>query len=275
MARTVADAAILLGAMTGVDHEDPVTEESNGRSLSDYTRFLDPKGLNGKRIGIEKKPQSENRYINALFEQAVALMKARGAVVVETEYVDAINKLGEAEFAVLQVEFRETLNRYLGRIKGSVKSLKDVIQFNASHAGETMPYFGQDILESSEAKGGLESKEYLDAYEKSHRGSREILGKVMETHRLDALCGITAGPPCSIDLIYGDRWGDVSSTTPAAISGYPHISIPCGMVHGLPVGLSFFGPAYSEPVLISIGYAYEQASRKRVVPRLLERYEGS
>jgi amidase len=274
MARSVADAAVLLSGMIGVDDEDPVTRESKGKAYGDYRQFLDPKGLEGKRIGIEKKPQSENRYINALFEEAVSLMKLQGAEIVRTEYVDAINGMGEAEFTVLQYEFRETLNRYLDTTQGTVRSLADVIRFNADKQDKAMPYFGQDVLESSDAKKGLESREYLDALSKSRDGSREILDHILVSGRLDALCGITAGPPCSIDVIYGDRWGDVSSTTPAAVSGYPHISVPCGMVHGLPVGLSFFGRSYSEPLLISIAFAYEQASRKRVPPGFVERYEG-
>jgi amidase len=202
-------------------------------------------------------------------------MRSSGAIVVETEYVEAINGLGEAEFTVLQYEFRETLNSYLRGVRGPVRSLKDVIEFNKKNADVMMPYFGQDVLESSETKVGLDSKEYLDALRKSRDGSREILNKVMEADHLDALCGITAGPPCSTDVIYGDQWGNVSSTTPAAISGYPHVSVPSGMVHGLPVGLSFFGLPYTEPLLIGIAHAYEQLSAKRVPPRFETRYEGS
>jgi amidase len=274
MARTVADAAVLLGAMTGVDEADSVTKENSGKTQKDYRAFLDPNGLKGKRIGVEKKPQSENRYINGLFDDALSLIRARGATIIEIEFIDAISALGEAEFTVLQFEFRETLNRYLATANQRVKSLKDVIEFNKQNADKAMPYFGQDVLESSDAKSGLDSGEYTEALRKSHVGSRELIERLMTDSRLDAICGITAGPPCSTDVIYGDRWGDVSLTTPAAISGYPHISVPCGMVHGLPVGLSFFGRAYSEPLLIAIGYAYEQASRKRAIPAFLDRYDA-
>ncbi len=274
MARTVADAAALLGAMTGVDDADVITRESPGKAHADYTQFLDLNGLKGKRIGIEKKPQSENRYINVLFDRAIATLKAQGATVVEVDFIDKFSDLGEAEFTVLQFEFRETLNRYLSGAKAKVKSLRDVIEFNKQNPEKAMPYFGQDILESSEAKGGLDNAEYREALKKSSTGSREIFEAVMGGDQLDAICGITAGPPCSIDVIYGDQWGNVSATTPAAISGYPHISVPCGMVHKLPVGLSFFGRAYSEPSLIAIAYAYEHATVNRAVPGLVERYLG-
>jgi amidase len=267
MARTVKDVAILLGVMTGADTADAVTKESNGKTFSDYTKFLDANGLKGKRIGIDKKPQGDNQYMHELIKKAIELMKQQGAEIVEIEYNDKIGKLGDAEFLVLQYEFKDGLNKYLSSANANMKTLADVIAFNKKNEDKAMPYFKQETLESSDKKGGLDSKEYKDALQKSHVESRQIIDDVIKQNKLDAICGLTMGPACSIDTIYGDRWGDVFLTMPAAVTGYPHISIPCGMVYELPVGLSFFGPAYSEPLLISIGYAYEQASKNRVVPK--------
>ena len=147
-----------------------------------------------------------------------------------------------------------------------VKSLKEVIAFNNDNEDSAMPYFKQELLESSSAKKSLNDKKYLEAYEKSHIGSKKILDTIFSNYKLDAICGITMGPTCSIDTIYGDRWGDYSLTAPAAMSGYPHMTVPCGAVYDLPVGLSFFGTAYTEDKLIAIAYAYEQTSKKRVKP---------
>ena len=272
MARTVADAATLLGAMAGVDERDPVTNESAGKAEKDYTKFLLRDGLRGKRIGIETKTPSGNRYINQLFAAAVAIMEKEGAGLIEVSFMEQLNELGDAEYLVLQYEFKETLNRYLAGTNRPVRSLADLIAFNSADPERMMPYFGQEILELSETRGGLDTPEYQDALKRSRDGSRAIIDRVMQENRLDALCGITAGPACSTDLVYGDRWGDVSLTSPAAMSGYPHITVPCGLVHGLPVGLSFFAGAYGEGALIELGYAYEQSSRMRVVPLMRERF---
>ncbi len=265
MARTVKDAAILLGILSGIDDTDSITNESKGKSFSDYTQFLDSNALKGKRIGIEKKPQGNNQFINALLEDAIHLLKQKGAIIIEIEYVDKINAFSEAEFEVMQFEFKEGLNQYLSTAGAKVKSLKEVIAFNTANEDKAMPYFKQEILESSNLKLGLDEKTYTQALNKSHNGSKKILDTVFYENKLDAICGITMGPACSIDLIYGDRWG-YSLTMPAAASGYPHITVPGGKVYNLPVGLSFFGTAYSEPKLIGIAYAYEQASKNRVKP---------
>ena len=265
MARNVKDAAILLGALSGIDDTDSITNESKGKSFSDYTQFLDPNALQGKRIGIEKKPQGNNKFINALLEDAIHLLKQKGAIIIEIEYVDKINAFSEAEFEVMQYEFKEGLNHYLSTANTKVKTLKEVIDFNKGNEDKVMPYFKQETLESSNLKGGLEKKEYTEALNKSHNGSKKILDSVFYENKLDAICGITMGPACSIDLIYGDRWG-YSLTMPAAATGYPHITVPSGKVYDLPVGLSFFGTAYSEPKLIGIAYAYEQASKNRIKP---------
>jgi len=265
MARTVTDAAILLGVLSGIDTADLVTEESKGKSFTDYTQFLDLNAMKGKRIGIEKKAQGDNQFINLLLEKSLNILKQNGAIIVEIDYIDQIGALGDAEFEVLQYEFKDGLNHYLSTANTKVKTLKDVIDFNIVNEDKSMPYFKQEILESSNLKSGLNDKKYIDALNKSHMGSKKILDSVFLKNNLDAICGITMGPACSIDLIYGDRWG-YSLTTPAAVSGYPHITVPGGKVYDLPVGLSFFGTAYSEPKLVGIAYAYEQASKNRTKP---------
>ncbi len=268
MARTVTDAAILLGAMAAVDQDDAITLESKGKAQKDYTTFLDVNALKGKRIGIEKKPQGNNKYINALLDDAIKLLKKQGAVIIEIDYLDKINALGQAEFEILQYEFKDGLNNYLATANAKVKNLKEVIDFNTANEDKAMPYFKQETLESSNLKKGLDDKKYVDALTVSFEGSKGILDTVFKENKLDAICGITMGPACSIDVIYGDRWGGYSLTSPAAASGYPHITVPNGMVYDLPVGLSFFGTPYTEGQLIGLGYAYELASKKRLKPAL-------
>ena len=266
MARTVTDAAILLGAMAAIDQDDVVTLESKGRAQKDYTTFLDINALKGKRIGIEKKPQGDNKYINALLEDAIDLLKKQGAIIVEIDYIEKFEALGQAEFEVLQYEFKEGLNSYLASANAKVKNLTEVINFNINNEDKAMPYFKQETLESSNEKKGLNDKKYLEALKVSFEGSKDILKTVFEENKLDAICGITMGPACSIDMIYGDRWGGYSLTSPAATSGYPHITVPNGMAYDLPVGLSFFGTPYTEGELIGLGFAFEQASKKRLKP---------
>jgi amidase len=265
LTRTVKDAAILLGAMTGVDSDDAITKESDGKAQADYTKFLIADGLKGKIIGIDKK-KSENQFLNKLLEQAVILMKQQGATVIEIEYLDKINKNGDAEFDVLKYEFKYGINKYLSTANSPMKTLKDLIEFNKANEDKAMPTFKQETFTASEETKGLDDKKYLDALNKSHNETRKIIDTVMQQNKLDAIAGLTMGPACSIDTIYGDRWGDVSLTSPAAMSGYPHISVPCGFAYELPVGLSFFSGAYKEGELISIGYAYEQASKHRKLP---------
>ncbi|HEY6504220.1 MAG TPA: amidase [Chitinophagaceae bacterium] len=266
MGRTVKDIAILLGAMTGIDAVDTITKESEGKTLTDYTKFLDANALKGKRIGIDKKPQGDNQYMHVLIKKATDLLKQQGAEIIEIEYYDKINAMGDDEFGVLLYEFKDGLNKYLSTAGAKMKTLADVIAFNKANEDKAMPYFKQETLERSDKMEGLDTKGYKDVLHKSHTTSKQILDEVINKNKLDAICGLTMGPACSIDMIYGDRWGDVFLTMPAAVTGYPHISVPCGLIYGLPVGLSFFGPAYSEGPLISIAYAYEQASKNRVPP---------
>lgn len=271
LTRTVKDAAILLTAMAGVDADDAVTKESEGKAQTDYTKFLDANGLKGKRIGVEKKKYA-NPLFNQLQDKAIELMKQQGATIIEISYVDKVNENGQAEFDVLKYEFKYGLNKYLATANSNIKTLADVIAFNKANESKAMPTFKQETLEASEKLGGLESKEYIDALEKSSKGTRKILDTLMAENKLDAITGLTMGPACSIDTIYGDRWGEVSLTSPAAMSGYPHISVPCGFVYSLPVGLSFFSRAYQEPAIISLAYAFEQAGKHRQLPAFEKSY---
>lgn len=265
MARTVTDAAILLGLLTGIDPADSITKQSEGKSFTDYTPYLEINALKGKRIGIERKPQGNNPSLNAVLKNALDILKQNGAEIIEIDYNDKINVLGNSENELLQYEFKEGLNRYLSTANAKVKNLKEVIDFNTQNEASTMPYFKQEILERSNLKKGYTEKRYKKALANCHQGSKKILDKVFSENQLDAICGITMGPACSIDMIYGDRWG-YSLTMPAAVSGYPHITVPGGKVYDLPVGISFFGLAYSEPKLIGISFAYEQASKHRIKP---------
>ncbi|KIC90042.1 amidase [Flavihumibacter sp. ZG627] len=266
MARTVRDTAILLGVLTGIDENDEITRTSEGKKLEDYTKFLDTEGLKGKRIGIEKELPGKNHYMHALLAKAKDVLRSKGAEVIEVSYLKRINDLGNDEYNVLKYEFKAGLNKYLANANAKIKSLKEVIEFNKANEDRAMPYFKQETLEACEALGTLDTKEYKDALKNSHKGSQVIIDGILKEHKLDAISGLTMGPACSIDLWYGDRWGDVFLTAPAASSGYPHITVPCGMVYGLPVGLSFYGPAYSEPTLLSLAYSYEQATKNRQLP---------
>ena len=266
MARTVTDVAILLGILAGADEADAVTNNPNAKAQNDYTKFLDKNALKGKRIGVEKKPQGDNHFMHKLQKKILDLLVQQGAKIIEIEYLDKINKLGEAEFELMQYEFKAGLNKYLSLSKAPVKTLAEVIAFNKKNEDAAMPFFKQELLEKSEAKGGLETAAYKDVLKKSQEGTKNIIDALIQENKLDAICGLTMGPSCSIDMIYGDRWGDVFLTQPAAASGYPHITVPCGMIYDLPVGFSFFGKAYSEPALLGFAYALEQVSNNRKMP---------
>jgi amidase len=265
MARTVKDAAILLGAGVGVDEKDPVTREASGKSLTDYTPYLMKDGLKGKRIGIEKSHLQGNPDLVALLRAAMTAMEQLGATIVEVDVNTTLKTLGNAEYTVLLYEFKDGLNRYLISSNAKIKSLKELIAFDQENETKLMPFFKQEILVESEGKGGLDSREYLESLEKT-KGFRKTIIDLMTTNRLDALSGITNGPACCIDLVNGDYDNGPSLSTPAAITGFPHITVPMGLFHGLPIGVSFYAGPYSEPTLISIAYAYEQASLKRQKP---------
>jgi amidase len=269
MARTVRDAAILLGVLAGVDSDDAATAASSGKADADYTTFLDINGLKGKRIGIEKSFLKGNDDIVALLNNAIAVLKSKGATIVEVDLLKAITDAAKNEFAVLIYEFKDGVNNYLSKANCSVKSLAEVVQFNKQNIAKAMPFFKQETLELALTKGSLDSAEYKDALTKSHLGSQKVINKMLSENKLDAIAGTTNGLACCIDLANGDYDTGFSFSTPAAIAGYPHITVPMGILHDLPMGLSFFGAPYTEGELIKMGYAYEQATKKRAIPKFI------
>jgi amidase len=271
MTRTVADAAALLNTLAGIDPRDRATQTSRGKSHADYTRFLDPAGLRGARIGVARKFFGFNDKVDKLMADAIDALKRAGATIVDPTDLPSHGKYDDSEFEVLLYEFKADLNKYLAeRGGGAPRSLKELIDFNERNREREMPYFGQEIFLKAQAKGALTSKAYLAALAKNHRLSRAGgIDAALTKHRLDALIAPTGGPPWTTDLINGDHFSGGSST-PAAVAGYPNISVPAGYVFGLPVGISFFGTAYSEPVLIKLAYAFEQATRHRRPPQFTD-----
>ena len=271
LCRTVRDAAILLGLLTGVDEEDKATSESRGKSYADYTQFLVADGLRGARIGVVRGTFGFNAAVDAVMATALDQLKSQGAVLVDPAEIETRGKFDDSESTVFMYELKADLNAYLARLgpRAPVHTLQEVIEFNEKHREQEMPYFGQELFLKSQLKGPLTSQEYLDALKKNHQLSRvEGIDAVMDKHKLDALVGPTGGPAWLTDLVAGDHFGGGSST-PAAVAGYPNINVPAGYVYGLPVGISFFGRAWSEPVLIRVAYAYEQASKNRKPPQFI------
>jgi len=268
MARTVSDAAILLGALTGVDETDRVTLQSSGKAHRDYTRFLTIDGLKGRRIGVERSFLKGHEGVVAVYRKAVEVLKQQGAKVVEVELLKACQELGDAEGIVLRYEFKEGVNRYLGNTNAPVRTLAEVIAFNKRHEAEAMPYFKQEILESCEEKGGLASTEYTNALARTLR-ARNIIDDLMQAQRLDALCSTSYGLPNCTDLVNGDYDVGFYFPPPAAMAGYPHITVPMGFVQELPLGFSFVAGAYQEPQLLAMAYAFEQAASQRRAPKFI------
>ena len=279
MARTVRDAAIVLGVLAGTDPNDPATAESDTRGLTDYTPFLEADGLLGMRIGVARRFLGFHDAVDQVVESAIGAMRSAGAVIIDPVDLRPVGRsspsefanLGAAETEVLLYEFKAGLNAYLASRGPSaeVRSLADLIAFNERNAETEMPYFGQERLLEAESKGPLTEPGYLAALAASTRLSRaEGIDRTMDEHQLDAIIGPTGGPAWVTDLVNGDHFGGSSSQYPAA-SGYPSITVPAGDVHGLPVGLSFFGRAWSEPTLIRIAYAFEQTIQARLVPRFV------
>ena len=270
MARTVRDAALLLNALTGADPRDNSTAEGAGKVEGDYTRFLDPNGLRGARIGVARKYFGFSDSVDDLMSSVIDEMKRQGAVFVDPADLESHGKFDDTEFTVLLYELKADLNAYLAsRPDAPVHSLKDIIAFNERNKSEEMPYFAQDIFLKAEAKGPLSSKEYLDALEANHRLSRaEGIDGVMDKFHLDAIMAPTGSPAWLTDLVNGDHSGGGSSNA-AAVAGYPDITVPAGFIAGLPVGVSFFGRAWSEPTLLKIAYGFEQATKARKAPRFL------
>ncbi len=271
MTRTVEDAAILLSVLTGVDPRDPATSASEGRGESDYARFLDANGLSGKRLGVARQLFGFHSGVDRVMEAAIVEMKRLGAEVIDPVELPSEDELGDSEMEVLLYEFKANLNLHLAELgeRAPVKTLAGIIAFNEANREREMPYFEQELFLRAEEKGPLTDKAYLDALAKNHRLSRDQgIDRAIREHRLSAILAPTGGPAWTTDLVNGDHFSGGSSTL-AAVAGYPNVTVPAGDVQGLPVGISFFAGAWSEPVLIAIAYAFERATKFRRKPNFL------
>ncbi len=271
MCRTVRDAAIMLGVLTGVDPEDAYTKDSQGKSFTDYTQFLDANGLKGARIGMARKYLGFSDGVDKVMTEALDVMKRQGATIVDPADIDSFGKFDDTESLVLNYELKADIEKYLSRLgpASPMKTLKDLIDFNNQNAQKEMPYFGQDIFLKAQQLGPLTTREYVQALEKNHRLARiEGIDAVMDKFKLDALIAPTGGPAWVTDLVTGDHFGGGSSNA-AAVAGYPNINVTAGNIFGLPVGISFFGRAWSEPVLLKLAYSFEQATKARKAPKFL------
>jgi amidase len=271
MCRTVRDAAILLGALTGVDPRDSATAGSQGKSFTDYTQFCDPNGLIGARIGVARKYFGFSEAVDAVMEQSLDAMKKQGATLIDPADVETLGKFDESELLVFMYELKADLNSYLAGLgpNAPVRTLKDIIDFNDRNRQKEMPYFGQDLFLKAEAKGPLTEKAYIDALDKNHQLARtEGIDATMDKNHLDAIVAPTGGPAWLTDLVNGDHVAGGSSNA-AAVAGYPNINVTAGFVSGLPVGISFFGRAWSEPTLVRLAFAFEQTIKARQAPRFL------
>ena len=270
VARTVRDAAVLLGALVGSDSRDSATAASVGHSFTDYTQFLDPNGLRGARIGIARQYFTIGPAVNATMEDCISLMRKCGAIIVDPADLPTFEKWRDSETEVLLYEFKADLNKYLASRGSAVRTLEDCIKFNRDHRSEEMPFFEQELMEQANEKGPLTEKAYREALSTSKKLTRKDgIDAVISKHKLDAIVGPTSGPAWMTDLVAGDRT-DSGCASPAAVAGYPHITVPAGFKFGLPFGISFFGTAWSEPTLIKIAYAFEQARQARRKPEYLQ-----
>jgi amidase len=270
MARTVRDAAILLGALAGTDERDAATRDASAKAAPDYTKFLDAAGLKGARLGIGRKFMRRSPAVDRLIEQSYDALKKQGAELIDLPDLSG-HDAGDSSYTVLLYEFKADLNAYLDSLGPSApaKSLTDLIAFNDKNRDREMPWFEQEIFHQAQSKGPLTEKTYLDALAKSKKAAGEDgIDKAVSKHRLDAVIAPTAGPSWLIDWVSGDNESGGCSTL-AAVAGYPHITVPAGYVFGLPVGLSFFGTAWSEPTLLKLAYAFEQTTKLRREPEFL------
>ena len=271
MCRTLRDAAIMLGAITGVDPDDSYTAASRGKSYTDYTQFLDPHGLKGARLGVARKYFGFSDAVDSLMAEALSIMKREGAELIDPADIESFGKFDDTESLVLDYELKADIAQYLARLgpTSPMKTLLDLIDFNEHSAQHEMQYFGQDIFVRAQTRGPLTDRSYIEALEKNHRLARtEGIDKLMDEHKLDAIVAPTGGPAWTTDLVNGDHFAGGSSNA-AAVAGYPNINITAGHLFGLPVGISFFGRAWSEPTLLKIAYAFEQATQARRVPKFL------
>lgn len=271
MTRTVTDAAIVLGALVGIDPNDSATIASQGKFHHDYTQFLDAHGLRGARIGVARNFFGFNPKVDQIMENCLAVIRECGAEIIDPADVDIDEALAETELEVLYYEFKADLNAYLEGLgaQAPVHSLQDVIEFNERSCDQVMPYFGQERMLAAQAKGPLSEAAYIKALETNLRLTRdEGIDKTLRDHDIDAIVAPSGGPAWLTDWINGDHYGGGSSS-PAAVAGYPNITVPAGYVYGLPVGISFFTGAFQEPTLFRIAYAYEQATLVRQPPKFL------
>ncbi|MBK8856373.1 MAG: amidase [Opitutaceae bacterium] len=269
MARTVRDAALLLGVMAGDDVRDGVTQTRPADVPRDYTQGLDAPALSGARLGVVRAAMDLNPKTEAVLAAAVAALRAAGAEVVDPVEIAGMKELNNAEFEVLLYEFKDGLNAYFASLgsEAPIKSLAELISFNAAHATEEMPYFRQELLEQAQAKGPLTDKAYVDALATCRRLARvEGIDAVLAQHRLDALVTLTNGPAWLIDPVSGDSYTGGTSTL-AAVAGYPSVTVPAGQIMGLPVGLLFTGAAWSELKLLQLAADFERRVAARVPPQ--------
>lgn len=264
MTRTVRDAAILLGAMAGVDPRDPATQAAQGHLHPDYTRFLDPRALKGARLGILRNQFGQHPRVDEAILPLLGLLKREGAQLVDLEL--KTEAFEAAELEVMLFEFKADLNAYLAQRGGAVKDLAGLMAFNQNHAKAELDLFGQEILEQAQAKGGLEDPAYRKALQTCAQ-ARQSIEKALEMHKLDALVAPTGGPAWLTDPVNGDHFGPSCSTL-AAVAGTPHLTVPAAFAHDLPLGLSFLGGPWDEPALLRLGFAFEQATRARRAPKL-------
>jgi amidase len=274
MARTVADAAVLLGALTGVDPQDAETNKSRGKAITDYRKFLDPNGLRGARIGVARNFFGYHEKIDQLINQSIEVMRRQGAIIVDPANIETAGKFGGSEFEVLLYEFKADMNKYLAtRGPNGPKSMKDLIEFNEKNRDLEMPYFEQEVFLMAEKKGPLTDEAYLKALHKNHQLARtEGIDATLKKYNLDAIVAPTGGPICMTDLVIGDHlipaFGSPQwSPSAPAVAGYPHITLPAGYISGIPIGISFIGGAFGEPTLVKIAYSFEQATKFRKPPR--------
>jgi amidase len=269
LARSVLDAAILLGAMSGSDPADPASAAAQGRFETDYRRYLSADGLRGARLGIARRFFADNAPMNAFLDRCVALLAGAGAQIVDPADLPMHGDWTAPDLQVLLYEFKSDLNAYLARLPADfrVRSLSDVIRFNEAQAARELVIFDQELLRQAQAKGGLDSEEYRKARETCLTATRSNgIDAVLGAHRLDAIVTLTSGPAWLTDKVNGD-FDTGGCSSPAAIAGYPHITVPAGSHEGLPIGLSFFGAPWSEPVLIKLASGFEHAAAPRPVPR--------
>jgi amidase len=270
LARSVRDAAIMLGIMSGLDAEDAASAAVGNRFQSDYAQYVNPRGLSGARLGIGRKFFADSAPLNAFLDTCIATLKAAGAEIVDPADLPLHGTTGAAEQEVMLYEFKADLNTYLRRLPPTfpVRSLAALIRFNEAHRDTEMPLFDQELLQQAAAKGPLTEKAYTDARAACLKAMRTGIDAVLAEHKLDAIVSLTSGPAWLIDTVNGDSdTGGCSS--PAAVAGYPHLTVPAGLYRGVPVGLSFFGAAYSEPTLIKLGSGFEAAAHARTPPRFL------